>query len=270
MRKIISLATIVVMLLTVSFMPTYATVNDIEEIEKENYIENHINDLLNGDVEPVKEDFNGNVSIALSEVEKADPLVSTASITASSTSTEEETKLVEQNSELDVILLDEEKNEYLATIIVDNKYETNATGPVTSHDDTKNKTDCDVKLSYSAHYEIITVGGAERVKVIKYIGKYVQNNDSQMTCSKLRFTSKAQGLVFNSAGTYIGTGITTPDKTVNSPTKGAANTYITNQQGYVEVPPGNNAGRLHYTLKRTVSSYTTTGYMAFDWGDYYT
>lgn len=105
MRKIISLATIVVMLLTVSFMPTYATVNDIEEIEKENYIENHINDLLNGDVEPVKEDFNGNVSIALSEVEKADPLVSTASITASSTSTEEETKLVEQNSELDVILL---------------------------------------------------------------------------------------------------------------------------------------------------------------------
>ena len=74
MRKIISLATIVVMLLTVSFMPTYATVNDIEEIEKENYIENHINDLLNGDVEPVKEDFNGNVSIALSEVEKADPL----------------------------------------------------------------------------------------------------------------------------------------------------------------------------------------------------
>ena len=145
MRKIISLATIVVMLLTVSFMPTYATVNDIEEIEKENYIENHINDLLNGDVEPVKEDFNGNVSIALSEVEKADPLVSTASITASSTSTEEETKLVEQNSELDVILLDEEKNEYLATIIVDNKYETNATGPVTSHDDTKNKTDCDVK-----------------------------------------------------------------------------------------------------------------------------
>lgn len=270
MKKIISLLTIAVMLLTVFLMPAYATVNDIEEIQKENYIENHINDLLDGNVEPVNEDSNGNVSIALGEVETIDPLVTASYITASPTTTMEETKLIEQSSELDVILLDEEKNEYLATIVVDNKYETTATGPMTSHDDTKNKTDCDVKVSYSAYYEIIDTGGAERVKVIKYIGKYVQSNDPQMTCSKLRFTSKAQGLVFNSAGRYIGVGITTPDKIVNSPTKGSSNTYFTNQQGYVEIPPGNNAGRLHYTLKRIVSSYTTTGYMAFDWGDYYT
>lgn len=105
------------------------------------------------------------------------------------------------------------------------------------------------------------------MKVTKYVGTYVKNNDPQMICSEIKFTSRADGLVYNSSGNYIGTGYKTPDKTISRPQKGLAYEYYTNQQGYVEVPPGNNSGRMHYTLKRTVSSYTTTGYMAFDWGN---
>lgn len=259
----------VIILFTISFMPTYAKVDNIEKTEKERCIESHINDLLNGYVQPVNEDIDRNINISVGGVEKIDPL---ANIQLKNTSqkVEEKTELVKQKSNLDIILLNDDEREYLATIIIDNEYETKAVGPINSHEDIKNKTDCDVKLSYSAVYKVMEMPGGERVMVTKYIGTYVKKSDPQMTCSRIRFTSKAEGLVFNSSGKYIGSGVKTPDMTVVNPGIGVANTYLTNQQGYVEIPPGNNAGRMHYTLKRTVSSYTTTGYMAFDWGDYYT
>ena len=53
MKRIMVLVITVIMLFTISFVPTYAKVDNIEKTEKERCIESHINDLLNGYVQPV-------------------------------------------------------------------------------------------------------------------------------------------------------------------------------------------------------------------------
>ncbi len=68
MKRIMVLVITVIMLFTISFMPTYAKVDNIEKTEKERCIESHINDLLNGYVQPVNEDIDRNINISVGGV----------------------------------------------------------------------------------------------------------------------------------------------------------------------------------------------------------
>lgn len=66
-----------------------------------------------------------------------------------------------------------------------------------------------------------------------------------------------------------GGGSNTVERTVNSPGKGVMYTMQTNERNYIVIPSEDSSaaiGRVYYNVKRTVSGFETSGYIALGWG----
>lgn len=249
---------------TFSVFAADAETGQIDEMKKDILIESHMEDLQDGRVEPINEHKSADIKVITGEIENK------ASKDVNQLNSEDNVELVDRKTELDIISLDKEKKEYLATAIVKDKYKiTTMVGKEanTRSSVTKNESYCDITCVYSVTYDMYTKGGAERYKVTGYKAS-TKSTDPQITCTKINFRHRACGLMYTAPTTlHSSTNYHPADKAVSSPVSGQNYSYNISQPGYVEVPPGFSAGRLDVYAKRTVSSWTGSSYIALDFGE---
>lgn len=232
------------------------------DAEKMEYIQTHIQDLMDGKIQPKIEHEQSPVEV---EVGSITPLAGPTYIQNVQTLDQKmETELYDQIVQMDIIELDREEKEYLATAIVDNTYAVTRSG---DYGETKVATFCDVRVAFSVVYDMYEYNGGERYKVIYYTGTYVRSDDPQMFCKELSFRHKAFGRMYTSVNNYSVKAYERAKKTISSPTEGGVYEYAISQPGYVEVPPGYSAGQMTYTVKRRPSTYTSEQYINIMFGD---
>lgn len=103
-------------------MAAFAVTNNsnTDELRKNMIIDSHIEALLNGEIDAKHRDSDTDINIKLGEVEKA-PLI--GEMPQYGTFEEQDINLIKQDVTVDTFKLDGNKEEYLATFIVNSKYE---------------------------------------------------------------------------------------------------------------------------------------------------
>ncbi len=260
----------IMMAILVAIIPNSTFADNIEknEAEKNEFVEKHIQQLLEEEIKPENRTNHKDIKINAKEVIQQEQATREEQ-------KENKAKLVKSEKGLDIVPIPNSNGEYLATAILNNTYEI-PEKQNSRYSDTENHTKifCDVKISYSAVYKESTVdydGATEkRYKVSKYLGQYVKTYDSQMTCSQLKFRHHAVGRMYSTAyGDEIldESNYWEDDAVVDFPHKKTNYRYTINQPGYVSTPLGFSAGRLYVTIKRNGSGYTLNEFIGIDFGD---
>lgn len=266
-----SMLAVVTSLLLIVAVTTSQVQANTSKISEDVFIDNHIEALINGDISPVNRspELNARVRTGISEANKNCTNVKKVTSQDSDMS---QPSLYSEAVSLDTVPLDNSKNRYLVTAIVKQTYkipkEESYNATRASDEISKTYTFCDVKMAFSAVYNHYSHKGMEYYRVSQYKGGYMSKSDPQMTCKNIRFRHRAFGRFYTASYDFIRSlGYTAEPKSISNPEKGKKYTYTINQNGYVEAPPGFSAGRLDYTVARTTSSYTSSNYMAIDFGE---
>ena len=262
-KPILAVVTSLLLIVAITTSPVQANTNKSSE---DVFIDHHIKALENGEISPVNRspELNVRVRTGISETNAKKLISKDSSMLKSS--------LYSENVYLDTVPLDKLKNRYLVTAIVKQTYkipkEQSNNLTRASDEISKTYTFCDVKMSFSAVYNHYIHNKKNYYRVSQYKGGYMSKSDPQMTCKNIRFRHRACGRFYTASYDFIRSlSYTANPKSISYPEKGRKYTYVINQNGYVEAPPGFSAGRLDYTVARTTSSYKASNYMAIDFGE---
>lgn len=248
------------------------------QTDEDNDLQKYVKDISEGKIKPVNEDPNCKVFTSFTE----DNNIQDGSYITQDINNNK-FKLKKQKITKDIRKIDSDAatntNTYKAVIITDNTYEIQPDNIVLGGNeqsnytvglsDTKNALLVNVTMYGEIVYnQVYAESGNYAYKITQVKGGYMSSSDPQMICSTFELFCKYYGRLYGSTGVFVKSGGSSVTQTYNSPTKGVVKSLSTGQSYYTDCDAaGYNLARIYFTVKRTVSSYTNSSYIALGFGE---